>query len=102
MDSPALAVLLIPPPMVEPSLLVVLYRPPPMVEALPLATLLSPPTTVELSNQGRRPAGRVPGHLQRIGHAAPDRAGAVAAGDTGGVIVLPPLEPVVKMKARVL
>ena len=36
-------------------------------------------------DQGHVPAGRVPGHLQRIGHEAADGAGAVAAGNFGGV-----------------
>ena len=35
--------------------------------------------------QSHRPTGRVAGHLQRVGHAALDGAGAVAAGDTKGV-----------------
>ncbi len=34
---------------------------------------------VRQPRKGRVPVGRVPGHLQRAGHAAPDGAGAVQA-----------------------
>ena len=39
---------------------------------------------------GHVPAGRVSGHLQRVGHAALDGAGAVAAGDIEGVVLICP------------
>ena len=50
------------------------------------ATTLTPSERgAVLVTRKRRSAGRVPGHLQRAGHAALDGAGAVPAGDTGGV-----------------
>ena len=38
----------------------------------------------------RRFSGRVPGHLQRAGHAALDGAGAVQAGNIEGVVFICP------------
>ncbi len=37
--------------------------------------------------EGHVPAGRVPGHLQRVGHAATDGTGAVQAGHTKSLIL---------------